>query len=205
MPPKGERRKLQIIETAKEMFIQNGFQSTHIGQVCEKLNIARGTVYQYFSNKKEILYAILDSVIDDIEDIFDQDDMKEYFKSSPDPKAMVKFINNRISKCISVLVNEPIVIRLIFRDISGIDTEVVDRVNLSVMSIVKIIAKEVAEIKNLGVFKNNVDPDITASMIVGGVMMIVYEYDKKNLNVLDGSVVDSIANNYLNGVLKQSN
>jgi len=205
MPPKGERRKLQIIETAKEMFIQNGFQSTHIGQVCEKLNIARGTVYQYFSNKKEILYAILDSVIDDIEDIFDQDDMKEYFKTSPDPKAMVKFINNRISKCISVLVNEPIVIRLIFRDISGIDTEVVDRVNSSVMSIVKIIAKEVTEIKNLGVFKNNVDPDITASMIVGGVMMIVYEYDKKNLNVLDGSVVDSIANNYLNGVLKLSN
>ena len=54
MPPKGERRKQQIIDAAKEMFIEKGFQSTHIGQVCEKLNIARGTVYQYFSNKKEM-------------------------------------------------------------------------------------------------------------------------------------------------------
>ena len=62
MPPKGERRKQQIIDTAKEMFIEKGFQSTHIGQVCEKLNIARGTVYQYFSNKKEILYVLLESV-----------------------------------------------------------------------------------------------------------------------------------------------
>lgn len=42
MPAKGQKRKQQIIDTAKEMFIQNGFQSTHIGQVCEKLNIARG-------------------------------------------------------------------------------------------------------------------------------------------------------------------
>ena len=62
MPAKGQKRKQQIIDTAKEMFIQNGFQSTHIGQVCEKLNIARGTVYQYFGNKREILYAILESV-----------------------------------------------------------------------------------------------------------------------------------------------
>ena len=38
MPPKGERRKQQIIDTAKQMFINKGFQSTHIGQVCEELN-----------------------------------------------------------------------------------------------------------------------------------------------------------------------
>ena len=75
MPPKGERRKQQIINTAKEMFIEKGFQSTHIGQVCEKLNIARGTVYQYFSNKKDILYALLDAVVEKIEDIFDLDEV----------------------------------------------------------------------------------------------------------------------------------
>ena len=76
MPPKGERRKQQIIDTAKKMFIEKGFQSTHIGQVCDELNIARGTVYQYFSNKKEILYAILDSVVEDIEDTLDPDDLQ---------------------------------------------------------------------------------------------------------------------------------
>ena len=106
MPPKGERRKLQIINTAKEMFIQNGFQSTHIGQVCEKLNIARGTVYQYFSNKKEIIYAILDAVIEDIEDILDPDDINEFMDKSPDSKAMQKFIMERISgrKCCTIYI-----------------------------------------------------------------------------------------------------
>ena len=119
MPPKGERRKQQIINTAKDMFINEGFQSTHIGQVCEKLNIARGTVYQYFSNKKEILYAILDSVIEEIEDILDPDDLTEFLGHNDDPLKIKKFIHKRISGTMSVLVNEPIVIKLIFQRHSG--------------------------------------------------------------------------------------
>ena len=53
MPAKGQKRRQQIVDTAKQMFIEQGFQSTHIGQVCEELNIARGTVYQYFGNKNQ--------------------------------------------------------------------------------------------------------------------------------------------------------
>ena len=201
MPPKGERRKQEIINTAKEMFINDGFQSTHIGQVCEKLNIARGTVYQYFSNKKEILYAILDSVIESIEDILDPDDLDDFLGSKPDPATLREFIHKRIAGTMSVLVNEPIVIKLIFKDIMGIDSEVVDRVNLSVMKLAKVISNEVEELKKRGIYKESANPRITASMIIGGVMMIVYEYDKKKLHVLDSQIIDSIADNYHNGIL----
>lgn len=202
MPPKGERRKLQIINTAKEMFIQNGFQSTHIGQVCEKLNIARGTVYQYFSNKKEIIYIILDAVIEDIQDTLDPDDINEFIDKSPDPKAVQKFIMDRISGTISVLVKEPIVIKLIFKEIAGIDEEVVNRVNRTVSIIARTISNEVDKIKSLGIYKSSLDSRITASMLVGGIMLIVYDYDKRGADVLDKGVIESIANNYLNGVMK---
>jgi AcrR family transcriptional regulator len=201
MPPKGERRKHQIVDTAKSMFIEKGFQSTHIGQVCEKLNIARGTVYQYFSNKKEILYAILHSVVEKVEDIFDNDDLQEFFRSSPDSASVIKFISKRISGCISVLVNEPIVIKLVFKEIVGIDAEVIDNVNDSLIKIAKIIGKEVKEIKARGIYKSNMDREITSSMVLGGVMFLVYEYDKKNLNILDKTVIESITDNYLKGVL----
>ncbi len=202
MPPKGERRKLQIINTAKEMFMQNGFQSTHIGQVCEKLNIARGTVYQYFSNKKEIIYIILDAVIEDIQDTLDPDDINDFIEKSPDNKAVQKFIMDRISGTISVLVKEPIVIKLIFKEIAGIDDEVVNRVNRTVSIIAKTISNEIDKIKSLGIYKSSLDSRITASMLVGGIMLIVYDYDKRGADVLDKSVIESIANNYLNGVMK---
>ncbi len=202
MPPKGERRKNQIINTAKEMFIENGFQSTHIGQVCEKLSIARGTVYQYFSNKKEIIYAILDSVIEAIEDILDPDDIRDFLENDPSEKSIKRFINDRISGTISVLVNEPIVIKLIFKEIAGIDEEIINRVNRTVGRIAKVISLEVDEIKKLNLYKTDINSRLTASMLVGGIMLIVYDYEKRGMNVLDESVIEGIANNYLTGVMR---
>jgi len=202
MPPKGERRKQQIIDTAKDMFINKGFQSTHIGQVCQKLNIARGTVYQYFSNKKEILYAILDSVVESIEDIMDPDDLQEYLGANPDYNAILNFISNRMLKSINILLNEPIVIMLIFKDVIGIDDDVVNRVNRAVMTISKVIAKEIEELKARNIYKSSVNPRITATMVIGGVLLITYEYQKKSKDVLNKEVIESMAANYLYGVLK---
>jgi len=202
MPPKGERRKQQIIDTAKEMFIEKGFQSTHIGQVCEKLNIARGTVYQYFSNKKEILYALMDSVIEKIEDVLDKDDLQEFLGVNPPQDKIVVFIKNRISLSISMILSEPIVIKLIFKDIVGIDIEVVERVNRSVDSIKNVIAEEISELKNQGIFRDTLNHNITASMLVGGIMLMVYEYEKNGEDVMNQEVITSIVENYLSGSLK---
>lgn len=203
MPPKGERRKTQIVNTAKQMFIDKGFQSTHIGQVCEKLDIARGTVYQYFRNKKEILYAILEDVQEKMEDIFDQDDLSEFFSSNPTPESVLDFISKRITQCIAVILNEPIVIKLIFKEIVGVDEEVNVKVQKAIAAIQKVVAGEVEQLVSRGIFKQALDANVTAMMIVGGVMLVVYECDSTKRNVLDASIIKSIAKNYLHGVLKQ--
>lgn len=200
MPPKGEKRKQQIIDTAKEMFISKGFQSTHIGQVCEHLDIARGTVYQYFSNKKEILYAILDNVSEDMEDILDPDDLKDYLKTKPDTEVLVRWIDNRISTCLELLSNEPIVIKLMYRDIVGIDEEVSEKVQIFTDHIVETISREIGILRDNGIFKKELDPLITASMLVGGIMMVVYQYMKQKKNFLDKNVTKSMAILYMHGV-----
>jgi AcrR family transcriptional regulator len=204
MPPKGEKRKQQIIDTAKDMFITRGFQSTHIGQVCEELDIARGTVYQYFSNKKEILYAILDTVAETIEDILDPDDLKDFLRMKPENDVMVKFIDNRIASCLSVISDEPIVIRLIYRDIAGIDEEVSEKVSEFLEKITMVISKEIEILRNNHIFKNEIEPDIAASMLVGGVMMIVYQYSNKNKDYLDKAVTKAMSVLYLHGVYESA-
>jgi AcrR family transcriptional regulator len=204
MPPKGEKRKQQIIDTAKDMFITRGFQSTHIGQVCEELDIARGTVYQYFSNKKEILYAILDSVAETIEDILDPDDLKEFMRAKPDHETIVKFIDNRISSCLGVISEEPIVIRLIYRDIAGIDEEVSEKVSYFLGNITQIISREIEIQRANKIFKAEIEPDVAASMLLGGVMMIVFQYSNINKNFLEKEVTKAMSTLYLHGVYENN-
>ncbi len=202
MPPKGERRKQQIINTAKEMFIEKGFQSTHIGQVCEKLDIARGTVYQYFSNKKEILYALLDSVVEKIEDILDLDEVMEFMNRKPELEEIKYYTQNRISASLGILINEPIVIKLIFNQIAGIDKDVLRRVEESVLKIRNLISGSIEELKKWGIFKPDLDPKITGSMLFGGIMMLIFEHDRRRLDILDENTLTLIVNQYLNGTLK---
>jgi len=204
MPPKGEKRKQQIIDAAKDMFINRGFQSTHIGQVCEELDIARGTVYQYFSNKKEILYAILESVSENIEDILDPDDLKEFLRKKPEYDTIVKFVDNRIAGVLSVFSTEPIVIRLIYRDIVGVDDEVTTHVDRFMGRITTVLSKEIEVLRNNNIFRSGVDPDIAASMLVGGIMAIVFRYSKKHKDFLDKAVTTAMSINYLHGVYEEN-
>lgn len=202
MPAKGQKRKQQIIETAKDMFIDNGFQSTHIGQVCEKLNIARGTVYQYFGNKREILYAVLEQVEEKIDDILDPDDLRDFYKNNPTQKSVIKYVTERIENTINVIMGEPIVIKLIFKDIVGIDEEVISRVDKFLDYICKILTRDVEEVKKKGIYKKTVNSEVTAHMLIGALLFVVYEFMKKDRDVLNKEIIDPIVTNYLSGVMK---
>ncbi|HMB20052.1 MAG TPA: TetR/AcrR family transcriptional regulator [Spirochaetota bacterium] len=202
MPAKGQKRKQQIIDTAKVMFIDRGFQSTHIGQVCEELNIARGTVYQYFGNKREILYAILESIEEKIDDILDPDDLKDFLKTNPSQKELVKFNTERVGECIRVIISEPIVIKLIFKDIVGIDEEVTDRVQKFLDYIVQVVQRDIDEIKKKGIYRKGLNPEVTAIMLIGAVMFMVYQFDRLDKDIMDKEIINAVVSNYLAGVSK---
>jgi len=139
-------------------------------------------------------------VAETVEDILDPDDLKEFLRMKPDNETIVKFIDNRISACLAVFSAEPIVIRLIYRDIAGIDEEVSEKVAEFLEKITQIISKEIEVLRNNNIFKSEIEPDIASSMLVGGVMMIVYQYSTKKKDFLDKAVTKAMSVLYLHGV-----
>ncbi len=202
MLSKGHKRKQQIIDTAKEMFIGNGFQSTHIGNVCEVLNIARGTVYQYFKNKREILYAIFDSIEEKIDDILDPDDLKDFLKKNSSQKAIFKYINDRMIACINPIINEPIAIKLIFKDVKGIDDGVIARVNRFIEYISRMVMLDIDELIKKGFCRKGIEADVTALMLIGGVFFIIHNYEDKQNSEFRKETIEAVVSNYLKSIMK---
>ena len=62
----GEERKHEILDIAKELFIEKGYENTSIVNILEKVGIAKGTLYYYFTSKQEILDAIIDRISEKI-------------------------------------------------------------------------------------------------------------------------------------------
>jgi TetR/AcrR family fatty acid metabolism transcriptional regulator len=53
-----QRRKEQILTTAKRIFARNGFRRTKIEQIADDLNVGKGTIYRYFKDKKSLFLTV---------------------------------------------------------------------------------------------------------------------------------------------------
>jgi AcrR family transcriptional regulator len=199
---KGHKRKQQIIDAAKDMFIKYGFQSTHIGKICDELDIARGTVYQYFSNKREILYSILESLEEEITDLLDPDDLKDYLKTNPSQKIFLNHINERIASALLAIINEPIILKLIFKDIVGIDKGACSRVDNFAENIIKAIILDIEEIDKRGFCRKGINSEETAQVLLGGMLFLVKYHNGRQKIKLGKSELVALIDNYLKGIFK---
>ena len=57
----------QILSTAKNLFIQQGYHGLSMRQIAEALGVSKAALYYYFRDKEELLLAILDSFLDEME------------------------------------------------------------------------------------------------------------------------------------------
>ena len=62
---KSELRRAEILEAAMELFSLNGYQATHMDHIASAVSVARVTLYDYYKSKEDILYALIDQVVEE--------------------------------------------------------------------------------------------------------------------------------------------
>ena len=60
----GDIRKREIIEAAIEVFGEKGFPRSKMGEIAVKTGIGKGTIYEYFSSKKELFEEMFKFIVD---------------------------------------------------------------------------------------------------------------------------------------------
>lgn len=65
------QKKQLIMDTALELFAENGFHATSISQIAQKANISKGLTYNYFESKTDILNEIMEQGFNEIYDNLD--------------------------------------------------------------------------------------------------------------------------------------
>lgn len=58
------RRRKQIVDAATELFSINGFYKTTIKEIAKLANVSPGLVYQYVTDKDDVLLLVLQEVVD---------------------------------------------------------------------------------------------------------------------------------------------
>jgi AcrR family transcriptional regulator len=53
------RAKKRIVEAAIQVFAEKGFHQAKMADIAKKLDVSKGTIYQYFKSKKELFEAVV--------------------------------------------------------------------------------------------------------------------------------------------------
>lgn len=61
---KPDERRDEIIKAARELFHTKDYEKATMKDLMDQLNIAKGTIYHYFSSKQELLQAVIHDMID---------------------------------------------------------------------------------------------------------------------------------------------
>src|SRR5437868_12947653 len=76
----GHTRRDEIIQAAKELFLEEGYEATTIRRIADRVGISAPALYLYFRDKEALLLALCDQTFEHLVDAID-----ELEKTVPDP------------------------------------------------------------------------------------------------------------------------
>lgn len=65
MASKGEKTRADIVECARALFYEHGYDGTSFSQIVDATGLFRGNIYHYFKTKDDILGAVVERYLED--------------------------------------------------------------------------------------------------------------------------------------------
>lgn len=79
---KGEKTRAGIVDCARQLFYEHGFDGTSFSDIVEASGLYRGNIYHYFKTKDEILAAVVERHLEDYRAL-----LARWENESADPRA----------------------------------------------------------------------------------------------------------------------
>jgi len=197
-----EKKRNEILMSALKVFTKKGISSATISDIAEEAKIGKGTIYEYFKSKEEIVLSALTLFLDDSK--FSINKLKN-INGGPEEK-----LRNGIQLFIAIIKQESIqTFELIFDFwLIGIKEKKYKSEFYKYLkdfySLYRSIFSEIVkEGQEKGIFNKRYTPDYIGSMIIGMLdgLMAQWILDEKNVNYIDS--VKTMADIIISGLKEE--
>ncbi len=59
-----QMRQQEILQAARQIFLQKGYHEATLEEIARQAEFGKGTIYNYFSSKEDLLFALVDQMMD---------------------------------------------------------------------------------------------------------------------------------------------
>jgi TetR/AcrR family transcriptional regulator, fatty acid metabolism regulator protein len=171
-----DQRRQQILDCALQAFAARGYHDTSIADVCSRAGIGRATLYQYFTDKHDLLAALADRIATRVTAAFRQrPELSIPFGFKPTEEQAIAFIQERFVPVLRVVFEDAATARLVLRagrGAGGVVDDILGRIDAAVL---ETIETELRQAKAAGVVRP-LDERFVARFFVGGMEKILMMY-----------------------------
>ena len=184
---KREHRKLEILQSAKEVFAEKGYHAASISDVIKRAGIARGTFYLYFTSKDAVFESILDLAILELQSRIIGVDVAEGA-----PPAVLQLHQN-VSRVLEYMLADRALIQLILNHGLPPDTTLAHRVDAFFDHVEELIESSLTYGMSVGLVRK-CDAGLTAAQILGalrgGIRRLTKAQDNIDVQPIAAQLID---------------
>lgn len=167
---RSEARARQILECAKRVFAERGFHAANVSHICAAAGIGRGTLYQYYANKRSVLEAILRETLDRVKALMERQSARTVKFPPPEQvtrSQAIAFEARALRELLEAVFADGHTLRILLREAVGLDVDVEKILGEIDDALVAIVERDIVAAMQAG-FLREMDPHAVAIMIVGG-------------------------------------
>jgi TetR/AcrR family transcriptional regulator, repressor for uid operon len=163
-PDLRQRRAAEIVQAAAEVFAEKGYRRARMIDVARRAGIGKGTVYEYFRDKRELFLAVFDWYVEGIL----ASGLAAAEPSVDPPGALRRLVAGMLTATAEVLYLYPLTLEF-WAAAAG--SEFGERMNQEFRDLYRRYGEAVAAILREGMaaghFARQIDPEGTARVLVG--------------------------------------
>ncbi|MGE5186852.1 MAG: TetR/AcrR family transcriptional regulator [Acidobacteriota bacterium] len=167
---RSEARQRQILSCAKRVFAERGYHAANVSHICEAAGIGRGTLYQYFANKRAVLTAILRETLERVRALMEQQSRETEY---PPPervsrRAAIKVTAHQLRRVLEVVFDDSDTLRILLREAVGLDVEAESLLAQIDEALIQIVENDIRRAQRAGIVRP-LDARAVATLVVGGI------------------------------------
>lgn len=163
-----ERRVSDLMAAARTVFSEKGYQDTSTAEIAERAGVVEGTIYRYFSNKRDLLIKVVEAWYDEM--ISDYDEQLSHISGTWN---RLRFL---IWKHLSVIHAEPALCRFMFTELRADP----DYRSTTVFQLNRAYTRRMIEIIDAamksGEFRSDIPTRMVRDLVFGGVEHHTWSY-----------------------------
>ncbi|WP_285767154.1 TetR/AcrR family transcriptional regulator [Peribacillus sp. SI8-4] len=158
----GDKRHLRsimtrqkLMEAAKEIFLEEGYQAAVISQIIKRANIGYGTAYVHFKGKEDLLIVLMENVMEQFYEIAET----SFFPNSKNEARQI--INNQAKSFLLMAEAERNMLQ-VFEQAIGISTVISDKWKAIRLKFTQRISKDIAYAQQKGLARADLNHELVA-------------------------------------------